>query len=186
MMGSLPNLQAVFKNYNAVAVTGGMASHQSDAFTLLRLWNTQAGVQSIVQYSSLVPVPVVESADWENGEPVGTNFVLEAGDFLWVRFDNARILHLGQGGGCTPIDLSEGTNVFSCWCFPDRYSAFSLIRELGEDSIRSVRMLDAENGTWTVAAVADNRIIGEDFVIPRVAVLMLDMKMPVDGWTPGG
>jgi beta propeller repeat protein len=186
MMGSLPNLQAVFKNMNAVALTEGMASRQSDAFTLLRLWNTQAGVQGIMRYSSLVPVPVVESADWENGQPSGVNFALEPGDFVWVRFADAKILHLGQGGGCTAIDLYSGTNVFSYWCFPDHYSAFSLIRELGEDNIQSVRMLDAGTGTWTVAAVENNSIIGEDFIIPRVAVLMLEMKIPVDAWTPGG
>jgi beta propeller repeat protein len=184
MIGSLPNLQAIFDNYNTVAVTEGMVSYLGDAHTLLRLWNSQAGVTSIIRYRSLVPTPVIEAVIWENGQPLGPNFDLEAGTFLWVRFDHSKTLHLGQGGECNSIDLALGENVFSYWCFPDRYSAYALIRDLGKDNIRAIRILDSETGRWVVAAVVDDRIVGEDFEISRVSVVMLDMKMPVSSWRP--
>jgi len=185
MMGSLPDLQAIYHNYNAVAVTDGMVSYLGDAHTLLRLWNTQAGVSAILRYKSLVPTPVIETVVWENDQPLGPNFDLEEGSFLWVRFEQAKILHLGQGGECTAIQLTPGENVFSYRCFPDRYSAYELLREIGVDRIKAVRMLDSETGRWMVAAVVDGSIVGEDFAIPRIAVVMLDMSTAVDNWNPG-
>jgi hypothetical protein len=75
--------------------------------------------------------------------------------------------------------------VFSFGCFPDRYTAFGLLREIGKDKIQAVRMLDSETGKWLAAAVKDGNIVGEDFQIPRIAVMMLDMKAPVSSWIPG-
>jgi beta propeller repeat protein len=185
MAGSLPDLQAVFDNYNAVAVTEGMVSRQKDAFTLLSTWNVQAGVSGIIRYRSLVPFPVIETAVWDNGGPVGSNFDLEEGSFLWVVFDRAKILHLGVDGECDALDLASGVNVFSYRCFPDRYTAYGLLRELGKDAVRAVRMLDSETGKWLAAAVEDGKIVGEDFQIPRIAVMMMDMKVPASSWIPG-
>jgi len=185
MIGTLPNLQPVFNNQNAVAVTQGMVSYQKDAYTLLRLWNSQAGVITIIRYTALLPSPVTETVSWQNGEPTGNNFDLEAGSFLWVKFDQAKILDLGQGG-CDSVDLASGVNVFSYWCLPDRYRAYELIRELGNDKVKAVRMLDSDTGKWMVAAVVNDEIVGEDFEIPRIAVLMIEMKAPLDSWRPGG
>ena len=184
MIGTLPNLQPVFNNQNAVAVTEGMVSYQKDAYTLLRLWNVQAGVTAITKYTALVPTPVSETVSWSGGQPSGNNFALEAGTFLWVKFDQAKILDLGQSG-CNPVNLSLGVNVFSYCCFPDRFRAYKLIRHLGMDNLKAVRMLDSDTGRWVAATVVDNRIVGEDFQIPRIAVLMIDMKAPVVSWVPG-
>jgi beta propeller repeat protein len=184
LIGRVPNLQPVFNNQNAVAVTEGMVTYLNDAYTVLELWNRQAGVTAITKFTTLVPTPVSETVSWSGGQPAGTNFALEAGTFLWVKFDQAKILELGPGG-CDPLELSIGVNVVGYWCFPDRFRAYDLIRELGTDKINAVRMLDSNTGKWMVAAVKDSKITGENFEIPSVSVLLIDMKEPVVSWVPG-
>ncbi|MHB8766164.1 MAG: FlgD immunoglobulin-like domain containing protein, partial [Deferrisomatales bacterium] len=185
MTGTLPDLQPVFHNRNAVAVTSGMAAHQVDAHTLLRLWNREAGVTELTRYTRLVPEPVAETATWSGGAPAGPNFPLQAGAFLWVKFGATAVLDLGVGQ-CGALDLAAGVNALGYACFPDRYTAYGLIRELGVAPVSALRVLDADSGSWRTAAVVDGRIVGEDFAVPPIAVLMLEMAAPVDGWRPGG
>ncbi|MCC7202036.1 MAG: hypothetical protein IT393_05140 [Nitrospirae bacterium] len=184
MAGTLPDLQPVFDNQNTVAVTEGMVSNQGDAYTLLKLWNEQAGVSEITRYTTLLPQPVADTVQWTGGAPAGNNFALESGTFLWVRFNDTNILDLGQGT-CTDINLAAGANVFSYSCFPDHYSAYNLIRELGTANVRAIRLLDSETGRWEAASVSGGLIVGEDFDIPSVAVVMIDMKVPFGPWRPG-
>lgn len=184
MIANIPNLQPVFNNQNLVAVTEGMATYQKDAFTLLALWKEQAGVNSITRYTAIVPEPVSETIILENGQPVGNNFDLVSGTFLWVKFDQANVLDLGEGG-CDSIDLAPGVNVFSYCCFPDDYTAYKLIREILVDNIKAVRSLDSGTGKWLTASVIDGNIVGEDFYIPRIATLMIDMKTQIIQWRPG-
>jgi hypothetical protein len=184
MAGPVPDLHPVFNNRNTVAVTDGMRRNQTDAYTLLRLWHEQAGVTEITRYTALMPQPTADTVTWSGGGPVGTNFPLEEGSFLWVRFDAVRILDLGQST-CRALDLPMGTNVFSYACFPDHYSAYRLIRDLGETAVSGLRTLDSQTGRWQAAAFADGRIIGEDFPIAPIGVLMLDLNQPVTQWRPG-
>ena len=184
MAARLPDLQPVFDNRNLVAVTPDMASRQGSAFALLRRWHDEAGVTEITRYVSLLPQPVAETASWSNG-PVGVNFGLEPGSFLWVGFDDTRILDLGAGT-CGALDLAEGVNAVGYTCFPDGYSAFRLIRDLGLANVSAVRVLDSGAGRWRAALVRGGRIVGEDFPVPRVAVVLLDMSQPLTGWQPGG
>ena len=184
MIGSIPDLQPVYNNQNMVGVTQGMASAIQDAYSLLELWNHEAGVTAITRYTSLVPTVVFETATWNDGQPTGDNFTLEAGSFLWVRFARADILDLGYGP-CSAIDLAEGTNVFTYTCFPDQYTAYRAIQEIGKDSVRAMRMLDSDTGNWQVVSVVNDQIVGQNFSIPRIAVLMMDMKSAKDSWKPG-
>jgi beta propeller repeat protein len=184
MIGTVPDLQPVFNNRNAVAVTAGMAALQQDAYTLLRTWNEHAGVTAITHYTAFLPQPVPETALWENGQPGGDNFTLEPGHFVWVKFDGSKIIDLGLSE-CGDLILAEGANVFSHACFPDHYTAYALIRDLGLSSVRAVRMLDSDTGFWKVASVVDGNIVGEDFNIPAIAVIMLDMEESVGPWRPG-
>lgn len=184
MIGTLPDLQPVFDNLNTVAVTTGMAARLPDAHQLLRVWNREAGITGITRYTALLPQPVAETVSWEGGQPSGDNFTLEPGGFLWVKFGDMKILDLGTTE-CAAIGLASGTNVFSYSCFPDRFSAYGLIRELGPENVRALRLLDAETGRWVVATVVGGAISGEDFTIPQIAVLMLDMSVPISDWRPG-
>jgi hypothetical protein len=45
-------------------------------------------------------------------------------------------------------------------------------------------MLDSESGQWKVASVQNGRPMGTDFIIPKVAVLMIDMANPVNNFRP--
>ncbi len=184
MSGVLPELQPVFNNRNTVAVTAEMASRQIDAFTLLALWNAEAGVSSITHYSSLVTQPVAEVASWDGGVATGDNFSLQAGDFLWVRFNSTEILDLGQSG-CGTIELESGQTAFSYSCFPDNYSAYRLIRELGEDNVTGVRVLNSETGHWQTATVVDGQVTGDDFNIAPLSVLMIETNSALGTWRPG-
>lgn len=182
--GNLPVLQPVYNNQNMVIVTGSMASYLKDAYSLLTLWNIQAGVTAVTRYTSLLPSPVAETVMWEGAGPVGNNFNLEPNSFLWVRFSQGSILDLGDGS-CQAIALASGINVFSYTCFPDAYTAYNLIREIGIEKIRGLRTLNSGTGRWLTATVVHGRVVGEDFHIPRVSVLMVDMETPVSQWRPG-
>ncbi len=184
MMGTLPDLIPVYNNQNLVAITQGMVTHMTDAFTLLSHWNAQAGVTSITRFTSLSPSVMSETIQWENGVPVGNDFALEAGGFLWVKFGQTQILDLGMGA-CPAMDLTSGKNVFNYPCFPDNYTAFKLILEIGIDKINSLRFLNSETGRWETASVINNNIVGSNFSIPRIAVVMLDMKISLNSWKPG-
>lgn len=184
MAGPVPDLFPVFNNRNTVAVTGGMVDHMGDAYTLLELWNKEAGVSEITRYTSLLPTPVAQTVSWSGSAPQGENFPLEAGRFFWVKFNNTHILDLGNSS-CTDLAPEVGTSAFSYACFPDQYSAHQLIREIGISTIKAVRVLDARTGRWRAASVQGGQITGEDFSIPRVSVLMLDLNSSIGPWRPG-
>ena len=84
------------------------------------------------------------------------------------------MLDLGVNAPAT-LNLSAGVNVFSYTHFPSDYSAYKLLRQLGLNNVRALRMLDSEGGNWVVAEVRNGGIVGHDFHIPQVAVLMLDL-----------
>lgn len=181
----LPDLQPVFRNNNAVVVTAGMADYLGDAHALLTLWHAQAGVTTVTRYAALAPDPVAETAAWDGGGPSGPNFALEPGGFIWVAFGDARVLELGASG-CDALDLAAGTNALAYGCFPDDYGAYRLLRELGLAKVAAVRLLDAETGRWRSANVSAGAIVGDDFPIGRLAVVLIELLSPVTDWIPGG
>jgi beta propeller repeat protein len=184
LAGPVPDLQPVFNNRNTVAVTAGMAANVPNAYSLLKLWHDQAGVQEITRYTALVPHPQAETVTWAGNAPAGTNFNLEAGSFLWVRFNETLILDMGQRS-CSDLNLMTGASVFSYACFPDGYSAYRMIREIGASRIKAIRVLASDTGRWQTAAVQNGQIVGEDFKIPTVAVLMVEMNEAAGPWRPG-
>jgi hypothetical protein len=140
-------------------------------------------VQSLTQYTSLAPQVATQTASWNNGAPSGPNFSLAAGTFLWVKFNSAQVLDLGVNN-TSPLNLSAGANVFGYTGFPDGYSAFQLLRQLGTANALSVRMLDAQSGSWLVADVQNGAVVGNDFPIPTVAILMVNLTQPVQQFAP--
>lgn len=179
----VPSLQAVFQNRNAVAITESMATYQQTAYKLLKLWNAQAGVTEIGHYTALVPQMVSEVARYTNGVATGANFNLVPGDFLWIKFPDNQIVDLGVNTA-NPLNLAAGPTVFSYSGFPSQYGAYKLINQMGVAKVKAVRMLDAETGRWVVALVQNGRPIGNDFPIPNVAVLMVDLSAAVSNFRP--
>ncbi len=178
----LPALQPVFQNRNAVVVTDGMVSLTGNAFGLLSLWGSNA-VREITQYTSLTPQVTSQTAYFTNGAPSGVNFSLTPGSFLWIKFDEQRVLDLGLSAA-SALNLAAGANVFGYTHFPDSYSAYQLLRQLGFGNAVAVRMLDSESGQWLVAQVQNGNLIGNDFPIPNVSVLMLELANPVNQFVP--
>jgi beta propeller repeat protein len=179
---ALPSLQAVFDNQNVVAVTPAMVSYAQNAYGLLSLWGTN-GVQQLTLYTSLSPQVTTQTAFLTNGLPSGNNFNLAAGNFLWVKFNTARVLDLGVNNS-SALNLAAGANVFGYTAFPDSYSAYQLLRQIGLNNAQSVRMLDASSGRWLVAEVQGGSLVGNDFPIPNVAVVMVNLTSPVSQFTP--
>jgi hypothetical protein len=182
-MADLPSLQGVFENPNTIVVTPALAAAHPQVFTLLSLWHQQAGVVEISRFTALAPAPVRETASWNNGSPAGDNFALTPGTFLWVKFPEARVVDLGVNPQA-PIQLNAGLNVVTYDKFPGDCSAFRLLRQLGAENVRAIRMLDAEQGRWVVAEMRGGTPLGEDFRIPKVAVLLLDVVNPVSNFQP--
>ena len=179
---ALPSLQAVFNNQNVVAVTPAMVAYAQNAYGLLSLWGSN-GVQQLTVYTSLVPQVTSQTASLTNGLPSGPNFNLVAGTFLWVRFNREQVLDLGVNNR-SALNLAAGANVFGYTGFPDSYSAYQLLHQIGLNTAVSVRMLDAESGRWLVAEVQGASLVGNDFPIPNVAVLMVSVTGPVNQFIP--
>ncbi|MGB9603852.1 MAG: hypothetical protein ACPMAG_13790, partial [Limisphaerales bacterium] len=129
------------------------------------------------------PQVEIKRVRWVNGSPSGDNFNLVPGSWLWLRFDTKAVLDLGANNA-NAINLSAGVNGLSYAGFPNNYSAYKLIRQLGLQNARAVRMLNSESGQWLVAQVHNNSIIGNDFAIPNAAVLLIDMANPVSNFKP--
>jgi hypothetical protein len=83
-----------------------------------------------------------------------------------------------------PVNLVAGANVLSYAGFPSQYSAYQLLTQLGLANAGGVRRLDSESGRWVVAEVMEGKLVGVDFPIPRVAVLLLDLANPVSNFKP--
>ena len=179
----LPAIQAVFRNQNAIPVTATMESDVQDAYTLLERWHDTVGVSEISRYTTIVPTLSKETATWSGGAAGGTNFPLVAGEFLWVRFDGAYMADMGSAES-TSVDLVPGVNVVSLADFPQPYTAHQMIRDLGLDKVRAVRMLDPSAGRWFATEVREGELIGYDFAVPASAVLLVDMTQAVNDWRP--
>lgn len=179
---AIPALQPVFRNYNAVAVTAALASKFGNAHALLSAWNAEAGVAAVTRYASLVPL-TSETATMNGGVASGTNFTLVAGEFIWVQFNEARLVDLGTASAA-PINLPSGVSAFTHTRLPVGYTGHALARSLGLANVRGLRILDPETGEWRMLAVQAGAIIGPDFRVPGVAVVMVELANPVSGWTP--
>jgi beta propeller repeat protein len=179
---ALPSLQPVAQNNNVVAVTPAMAAFAQNAFGLLQDWGSN-GVQSITAYTSLAPTVTTQTAYLTNGLAAGTDFGLVAGSFLWIQFSTPQVLDLGvnPGGG---FNLSVGPNVVAYTDFPDSYRAYTLLQQLGLNNVTSVRMLDAASGRWRVAAVQAGTVVGDNFLIPGTAVLLINTVNAVNDFVP--
>jgi beta propeller repeat protein len=179
---ALPALQPVFQNQNAVAITPALASAHGNAFSLLSAWHADAAVTSLSRFQSLSPL-VIETATIAGGSPTGDNFALTAGQFVWVSFNDGRIVDLGTASSA-PIDLPSGVSAFSHTGIPVGFTGHDLVRSLGLANVNGVRVLDSAAGVWRTLAVDAGTIRGDDFRLPNVAVLIVDLSNPVTAWTP--
>ena len=180
----LPALQAVFDNQNAVPVTEGMAAAYGNAFSLLADWGAAAGVASVSRFAGSLPDWSEETAVLENGFPAGHNFPLEPGAFLWIRFAGDEVLELDipQTAG---VNLPSGISALSYDRFPLGYSAAAFVRDLGPERVRAIRFLDSATGFWRSLEVKeDGELLGPNFRIPAVAVVLLDLREAIPSWTP--
>ncbi len=181
----LPALQPVFRNRNAVVVTASLAERFETAFALLEHWREEAGVESVRRYHSLAPEVVTETAEWDEGAagPAGEDFTLNTGDFLWMRFDDNRLLDLGDRVA-EAVDLEAGVNALGYSAFPSEYRVSDLVAQMGAGNVNAVRLLDAYSGRWRAVEVEDGSLVGADFPIPEVALLLVDLEAPVTQWRP--
>ncbi len=180
----LPALQTVFQNNNAVVITEGMAHGYGNAFSLLADWAHAAGVERLTRFTGAFPEMTEEVAFIEGGSPQGTNFILQPGEFLWVHFPESQVIELDIPDQ-TPVDLPGGLSALSYDRFPLGYSAAAFIRDLGPERVRAIRMLDSQSGFWKALEVnTDGSLLGPNFRIPPVAVVLLDLNEAIPAWEP--
>lgn len=179
---AVPALQPVFRNYNAVALTPNLVAKHGTAFSLLTAWNVDAGVVSLSRFQSFAPL-TTEVATMNGGLAGGTNFGLNAGQFVWVRFNENRIVDLGAASGA-PLSLSAGVSAFTHTRLPTGYTGHALVRSLGLANVREVRVLDADSGEWHLLNINGGAIVGPDFRVPEVAVVIVDLVNAVNNWSP--
>ncbi len=55
---------------------------------------------------------------------------------------------------------------------------------MGAGNVNAVRLLDAYSGRWRAVEVEDGSLVGADFPIPEVALLLVDLEAPVTQWRP--
>lgn len=177
-----PALQPVFRNYNSVALTPALVAKHANAYSLLSAWNAAAGVISLSRISSFAPL-TTETAAISGGTTTGTNFALVAGQFIWVRFNEGRLLDLGAASA-TPLNLPAGVSAFTHTRLPLGYTGHALARSLGLANVRGIRVLDPQDGNWRMLAVNAGAIVGPDFPVPDVAVVIVELINAVNGWSP--
>ncbi len=182
--GALPSLRGVYAERNAVPVTTHMLESASTSFELLEHWRTSANLIEVLAYEQLWPEMVVKRA-WRDqaGQLQGDDFALDTGMFVWLGFDRAQLIDFGPSES-EPIDLPEGVSVLTYSGFPVGYSAFDMIRQIGPEKIRALRMHDPSAGRWLTVQMDGARRIGADFEIPRIAVIFIDMDESVSQWKP--
>lgn len=183
LVTDMPDLQPVFNNRNIVAITSGMLGYITQAADLLKLWQAEAGVVEVTRFSQLLPVPVSETLTWNGSAVEGADFTLVEGDFLWVKFSDTHILDFASSD-CAGANLVAGVNVLSSGCFPDDYSAYQLLKDLDLVNVSALRVLDSNTGRWSVATVVNGNIVGENFSIPNVTVVLVEMIQGVSDWRP--
>lgn len=179
----LPALQATFANNNAIVVTSDLAERFDSAFELLAAWQAAAGIEAVERFTSLLPAPVQETAAWQGGAAAGDDFPLVAGDFLWVRFADQRLVDLGAAADGS-IDLTAGVNVLGYAAFPAGFTAAEMVEQLGVGNVVALRMLDSASGRWLALRNVNGELVGPNFSIPETALLFVEMNAPVSQWKP--
>lgn len=178
----LPGLQPVMNTANALAVTPELVNKFDSAFDLLVNWGPTAGVSAVTTYESFAPLTSRQATF--AGAPSGDDFPLVAGSFLWVEFGQRNMVDLGPGG-TDSIDLSAGFNAFSHTGIPVNYTAYDLIASLGAENVSSFRFFDAFAGQWRSVEVSEGeQLVGPNFSLPRVSMLVLEMRNAVSEWKP--
>lgn len=179
---SIPGLQPVFRNFNAVALTTDLVTRYPTSHALLAAWNTAANVQAVSKFTSLSPL-AQQTSTIAGGVASGPDFPLVAGEFLWVQFPSSEVVDLGFALADT-VDIPAGLSAFSYARFPLDYTGHRLVTSLGLSNVSSLRVLDARSGQWRVLQVDAGSIVGPDFPIPGVAVVIVQMTAPVSAWKP--
>lgn len=182
--GALPSLRGVYAERNAVPVTAQMLDTASTAFQLLERWRADANVIEVATYEQLWPEVVMRRA-WRDGGGAlqGDDFPLTVGMFVWLGFDRAQLIDFGPSES-GPLDLPQGASVLTYSGFPIGYTAFRMMRQIGLQNVHALRLHDPASGRWQTVQAEAGQLVGNDFPIPRIAVILIDMTSAVNGWTP--
>jgi beta propeller repeat protein len=179
----LPGLQPISIKANTLALTPALTARFATAFQLLAEWGPAAGITAVTTYDSFSPL-VSRTANFSGAAASGVDFPLAAGSFLWVEFGQPNMADLGAGAENT-LNLATGLNAFSYTGFPVGATAYGVIDSIGTANLHSLRFFDAFAGRWRAVEInASGTRIGNDFAIPRVATLLLDVIHPVNAWKP--
>ena len=165
-----------------VAVPTGLTS-----FDLLTAMGTDTEINAIESYNS--STGLFERANFEGGVASGINFDItrEKGFIVYSQVQKA-VSFVGTPD-CPDLNLNVGLNIIAVPCPPATYSAYDLLKNLGNEfEVTSVQRYDKDSGSFEVAQYvggvpsgADFPVVNGEAYIAEMTVNKFNVKVPGQG-----
>ncbi len=178
---ALPVEATLQAGMNLVAVGAGLAAQYPTAAALLTSLGSTLGIERILAHD-----PVHNT--YSEATPGSGDFALIKGMGLTIYAGKSGMLTLAGAGETASYTLLPGANQIGILTVPFGYTAYDLVKSIGQSNIQSVRRYDNVTGSWQTVALRDTATgsenIGSNFTINSGEALIITMKNRVDGWSP--
>ena len=178
---ALPVEATLQAGMNLVAVGAGLAAQYPTAATLLTALGNSLGIERILAHD-----PVHNT--YTEVTPGSGDFALSKGMGLTVYTGKGGTLTVAGAGETAIYTLLPGSNQIGMLTVPFGYSAYDLVKSVGQINIQSIRRYDNVVGSWQTVALRNTSTgfenIGSNFTIIPGEALIITMKNRVEGWTP--
>lgn len=164
--------------FNVIGVTKSLHDQYNSAFTLLE----EAELQGITAIESYDYVAGTMLRAEKNGAVLsGDDFPLFENSGLFV-YSDAGMSYVRSQPECSALHIRPGFNLAGFFCLPSGYTAYELINSLGIDKVISISAFDNVSQKWRTAGVADNAVVGEDFLIMPGAGYIIYSSAEIQNW----
>jgi hypothetical protein len=166
---------------NLVAVGATLAQQYPTAAALLTAYGGTLGIERVLAHD-----PVHNT--YTEVTPGSGDFALSKGMGLTVYAGRSGTLSVAGAGETASYTLLPGTNQIGLLTVPFGYTAYDLVKSVGEVNIQSIRRYDNVTGSWQTVALRNtgtgSENIGANFTLVAGEALIVTMKNRVDGWAP--
>lgn len=155
---------------------------------LLALRGDVQNNQNAVAQVSMLNGATLQSANLAETNLVfsGTDFVIGDGTgvIAQVRADGEQV-RFRAPVNCPAVNLEAGVNIIGFRCLPPGYSAYRLLRDIGDASVvASVQRYDVRTGRYEAAVYLANEAAGVDFAIQPGEAYLIHMRAVRPGFNP--
>lgn len=158
------------------------------AFELLQALGDASEINAIDRF---VPgTSAFERAEYVGSTPSGANFAIRRGEAYVVHMDAQKVASFAGGTDCPDLDLARGLNLVGIPCPPAGYTAFKLLKDLGESfEVETVQRFNPDTVSFQGAQYNSSGMpSGDDFPISNgegYIVMMLADKAGIKVPAPG-